>query len=288
MKLSAASNLAISKKNDYQSMKPGIILKEKLNGTGPTLGVLVTEHLWPELIERCQRASLDYLIIDMEHGYHSNQKVAQACQVGRLLDFPVLVRPVSSHPDIVRRVLDFGPCGLMVPTIEGTDQLDEIQSAIFVPPRGERRPGGMGVYWIDKYDSETWKSNFEDHLVVLPQIENQKGLNNVDLIANHEIVTAMAIGPYDLSLSLGYSKDSNNPEFRKALQQVRQAANRVGKKTWIIGNGSDLSGLINEGFSFLCIGEPNSILEAEFRKKVNEVMAEFAHETEGRPSEKSS
>ena len=248
-------------------MNPAISLKEKINGEGLTLGLLVTHHTWPELVERCHRASLDYLIIDMEHGYHSDQEVAQACQIGRLLDFPVLIRPVSSDPDIVQRLLDLGPCGLMVPAIEGLDQLNEIQAAIFLPPRGKRRPGGMGAYWVDKYDHETWKLDFEDHVIVLPQIETQEGLDQVDQIANHEIVTAMAIGPYDLSISLGYSKDPQNPAFRKVIQRVRQAGIAAGKNTWIIG---DSSALIDEGFTFLCIGEASFILEAEFRKKVEE------------------
>ncbi len=248
-------------------MKPAIALKEKINGEGLTLGLLATHHTWPELVEGCNRASLDYLIIDMEHGYHSDQEVAQACQIGRLLDFPVLIRPVSSYPDTVRRTLDLGPCGLMVPAIEGLDQLNEIQEAIFLPPRGNRRPGGMGNYWVDRFDIETWKSDFEDHVIVLPQIETREGLDQVDQIANHEIVTALAIGPYDLSVSLGYSKDPQNPTFRKAIQDVRQAGIGVGKNTWIMGNGSSL---IDEGFTFLCIGEPSFILEAEFRKKVEE------------------
>jgi len=246
-------------------MKPGIVLKNKINGIDVTLGILVTDHIWTELVERSHRAGLDYLIVDMEHGYHSDQDVARSCQIGRLLQFPVLVRTVSSDPDTVRRALDFGPCGLMFPAIEGREQLNEIQSAIFLPPRGNRRPGGMGVLWIDKYDDETWRLDFENDLIILPQIETKRGLDNVEAIVNHEIVTAMAIGPYDLSLSLGFSKDPQNPEFRKAIQQVRQVSIKSGKNTWIMGDGPQL---LEEGFTFLCIGEPSYMLEDEFRRRI--------------------
>lgn len=49
----------------------------------------------------------------------------------------------------------------------------------------------------------TWKSEFEDDLVILPQIESIVGLENVNAIARHPLTTAIAIGPYDLSADLG-------------------------------------------------------------------------------------
>jgi 2-keto-3-deoxy-L-rhamnonate aldolase RhmA len=101
-------------------MNPAAELRDKINNDRVTTGVLVTDHLWPRLVEMCQLAGLDYLIVDREHGPHDDMAVAQACQIGRMLNFPVLIRTISCEYDQVRRAIDLGPCGLMFPGVEET------------------------------------------------------------------------------------------------------------------------------------------------------------------------
>lgn len=95
-------------------MNPAAELITKINSARITTGVLVTDQLWPRLIEICKLAGLDYAIIDCEHGPHDDATIAQACAVGRMLNFPVLIRPISYAYDQVRRAIDLGPCGLMI------------------------------------------------------------------------------------------------------------------------------------------------------------------------------
>ena len=87
-------------------MKPAAELIRKINSDRITTGLLATDHIWPRLVEMCKLAGLDYLIVDREHGPHDDAAVAHACQIGRLLDFPVLIRTVSCEYDQVRRALD--------------------------------------------------------------------------------------------------------------------------------------------------------------------------------------
>src|SRR5688572_23633975 len=132
-------------------MKSAQTLKAKINGDGITTGVLVSFHLWPELVEICRNAGIDYLIIDLEHGAFPDDLVAQVCALGRLIDFPVLIRPHAPDFDTVRKVLDMGPCGLMLAVVSDTQTLDVARDAIYMPPRGKRRPGGPGNRWISDY-----------------------------------------------------------------------------------------------------------------------------------------
>ena len=80
----------------------GKLLKEKLASNEPVIGLMATDHAWPLLVEICQKGGLDYLIIDCEHGNFSDREVSQICQVGRLANFPVLVRTISCEPTVVR------------------------------------------------------------------------------------------------------------------------------------------------------------------------------------------
>ena len=101
---------------------------------------------------------------------------------------------------------------------------------------------------------------------MLPQIETQQGLNNLEQIATHEITTAMAIGPFDLSADLGVCGDSAGPEVSEAALQIKRAAKAAGKRMWVIGDGPTL---ISQGFTFLSIAEPTGLLEATLRDEVN-------------------
>lgn len=262
-------------------MRPAIELKRKINSEEITTGVLATDHIWPMLVDVCKRAGLDYLIVDCEHGPHDDSLVAEVCHVGRLAEFPVLMRLPSTESDVVRRALDMGPCGLMFPSVQSPEQLDEVRKDIYMPPRGRRRPGGWGNYWMRDFNYETWKAEFEDHLIVLAQIETRTGLGNVDAIARHEIVTSLAIGPYDLSASLGCCWDGDNPELNAAFLRVREAGRAAGKNTWMGMGGKDLVG---RGWTFICLGTPSYVLQDAMKRTSDEARGEGRGTTQASPA----
>jgi 2-keto-3-deoxy-L-rhamnonate aldolase RhmA len=117
------------------------------------------------------------------------------------------------------------------------------------------------------YQYETWKAQFEDHLVILPQIETRRGLDNVAAIAGHELVTAIAVGPYDLSAELGCCWQPADARLQSALTQIRQAGQSVGKNMWMIGDGPTLA---KQGYTFLCVGEPSAVLAQRLAQIVAE------------------
>jgi 2-keto-3-deoxy-L-rhamnonate aldolase RhmA len=249
-------------------LKPAAELKAKLSTDQPVIGMMATDQAWPFLVEICRNSGLDYLVVDREHGHFSDELVSQICQVGRLAGFPVLVRTVSCEASVVRRAIDMGPCGVLLPGVETTEQLEQVQEAALMPPRGRRRPGGMGNYWLGNYHYETWKSEFEDHFIVIPQIESQLGVNNADSLATHPLVTALGLGPYDLSADLGCCWDPENVKYTTALDQVKAAADRAGKKVWV---GTDAPALRAKGYTFLWIGTTTSLLTAVLTQTIRDV-----------------
>ena len=83
-------------------MRSAQILREKITSGQLTLGIIVTMHFWLELIEIARNAGLDYLIIDTEHTSWDDERVAQACAIGRMIDFPILIRPAETQARLVR------------------------------------------------------------------------------------------------------------------------------------------------------------------------------------------
>lgn len=244
-------------------MKSARILREKIDSERITVGALATFHFWPGLVDSAIRAGLDYLIIDLEHLTHDPEAVATACTMGRLAEFPVLIRPPAAEVTRLRLAMDLGPCGLLVPYVESLETMAAIEQAVRMPPRGKRRPGGVGNHWVSDVNYATWRAQVEDDFIVLPQIESRRGLEAVDDIAAHELTTAIAIGPYDLSADLGVCWDGDAPALAQAKQRIREAGRKVGKNMWMIGDGA---ALVREGFTFLCVGEPVMAMEGALRQ----------------------
>ena len=247
-------------------LKPAQQLKDRLAAGKTIVGVMATERVWPSLVELCQGGGLDYLIIDREHGPHSDDLVAQVCQVGRLAEFPVFVRTISCGMETVRRTVDLGPCGLVLPAIESTDQLDTVRDALWMPPRGKRRPGGPGNHWMRDFNYETWRVEFEEHFFVIPQIETQLGVENATDIAAHPLTTALGLGPYDLSADLGCCWNPKHPDYTAAIATVRRAAESAGKKLWMYDDGTG-----STDDTFVWIGEVSGIL----KQRISEISAQL-------------
>ncbi len=240
-------------------LTPAKRLKERLAANETVVGVMATDHVWPQLVEICQKGGLDYLVVDREHGPHSDELVAQVCQLGRVTDFPVLMRTVSCEMAELRRAIDLGPCGLILPCIESTEQLHDARDAVWMPPRGKRRPGGMGNHWVSDHNYETWREELEEHFIVVPQIETMRGVEHASEIATHPLTTALGLGPYDLSADLGCCWNSAHPGHRRAVATVRRAAKSAGKKLWMYSDGAE-----PDEDTFLWIGEVSGVLERNF------------------------
>lgn len=251
-------------------MQPAILLKNKLGTSAPVLGILVTNHLWNELIEIAMVAGLDYVIIDREHFAHDVTSVADACRLGRLANFPVLLRPARTDEASIREAMDLGPCGLLLPMVESAEQLDEVQRGALLPPRGGRRPGGPGNRWLKQFNYEDFQLGVEEHLIVMPQIESPLGLENAAEIAAHPLTTALAIGPYDLACRLGCAWNPDHPALLAAVERLGKIAAQAGKPFWMIGDGQKW---LARGYRFLCIGEPVGFLQASLASLVKSIHA---------------
>jgi 2-keto-3-deoxy-L-rhamnonate aldolase RhmA len=252
-------------------VRSAILLREKLQSKRITIGSLVTHGLWLGLIESAIEAGLDYLIIDAEHFDHGAERIAEFCLVGRLVHFPILLRPARTDTASIRIAMDLGPCGLLLPGVESPEHLDAIRDGIYMPPRGQRRPGGWSNRWVKRFNYETFRTEVEDHIVIIPQIETRAGLRHAREIAAHPITTALGVGPFDLSAELGVCWDPQHPSFVEALAAIHHAAEAAGRPVWMIGNSEELA---KQGYNFLCIGDPMTFVQEGFTAAVQSSRAQ--------------
>jgi 2-keto-3-deoxy-L-rhamnonate aldolase RhmA len=149
-------------------------------------------------------------------------------------------------------------------------QLDEIRAGVYMPPRGVRRPGGRSNRWLGTFNYENFKTIVEDDVIIIAQIESPQGIDNADAIAADDMVTAMGIGPFDLSAKLGLCHEPGHPTLLAAWDAIHTSAKNAGKSMWAIGDAKILH---DRGLRFICIGEPMVMLENVARGVVEQLQS---------------
>ena len=173
-------------------------------------------------------AGFDWLLIDMEHGHGDLQTLVQQLMAMRSSAAVPLVRVPWNDLVIIKRILDCGAYGLMIPWGNDRAQCEAAVRACRYPPDGVRgmagsiRAAGYGR-WANDY-----KKIANDEILIIIQIETRDAVNNVDAILSVPGVDVAFIGPVDLSTSYGYAGDFSQPEVQAAIAKIEAAAKRHG------------------------------------------------------------
>ncbi len=180
-------------------VKENAVVRKLAAGEVP-IGVLGTDAVHESHIELLQEAGYDFLMFDGEHGDFPSDRISSICRIGRLTGFPVILRTFCTYEHI-RRALDLGSLGVILPMVDTAEQVDTIRRAAFMPPIGERGPGGHGNHHVSDYRRETW-AELEEQLAIIPMIETPGALQNLSIF-DQPWVTACLVGPYDFLMSHG-------------------------------------------------------------------------------------
>ena len=142
---------------------------------------------------------------------------------------PSLVRLTSNDENQIKRVMDAGATGVVVPMVKNVEDAKSAVAAIHYPPLGNR---GVGLARAQKYGEAfqeylKWQSDANDGPVVVVQIEHIDAVNNLKNILSVEGVDAFIIGPYDLSCSMGIPGEFNNPKFKQVIESIISISNEM-------------------------------------------------------------
>ncbi len=119
----------------------------------------------------------------------------QAILSAKQSDCAGLVRVPTNADEWIKRVLDIGADGIIVPHVSNKeDALRAVKSAKY-PPFGERSfgAGRAHTYGLDA----THHENANDLTCVVVQIEDQDAVKNIEQIISVDGVDGIIIGPYD-------------------------------------------------------------------------------------------
>ena len=251
-------------------------LKARLCEKKLTIGIFMTFDFWPGYLEIFKAEGMHFAVLDMEHGSASLRTAEEFCRTARLLDFPLLIRPEASVYHLLRRYLDMGPSGFMIPWTESQEQVEVLRDASFLPPKGRRGPGGPSIQANRSLDRAGW-DEIEENLFMMLQIETPAGVKNLPSLLAHDWVDATMLGPYDLSLNLNRCGQCDHPEVVAAIQEVHSRSTQLGKPCgMVVGTVDQAKFWIDRGFTFLITGEVSYYVRQQSRTMVQGFQKIFA------------
>lgn len=215
-----------------------------------------------EVAEMFSRAGFDWLFVDTEHAPLDPLAAQGLLQAARC---PCLVRVPAGEEAAIKKALDIGAAGVVVPQVNSAEDAERIVRYCRYPPRGSR---GVGIVRAQGYglDFKEYVEGANDSVIVMLQIEHIDAVNNIDSIVRVPGVDALMIGPYDLSGTMGKLGQVNDPEVEQAIETVRKACAAAGMKLAIFASTAEgMKPYLRKGYTLPIAGMDLMLLAAAAR-----------------------
>ena len=257
-------------------------LADKLRTQTPTVGSWMSLGV-PAVAEIMADAGFEWLVVDLEHSAITLREAEELIRVVDLKGLPALVRLSSNDPVLIKRVLDAGARGIIVPQVNSVEEAEAAVSATRYPPTGKR---GVGLARAQGYGPgfDAYVAQSETELVVIAQIENFKGVEHLEAIVGVQGIDATIIGPYDLSASVGCPGCFDDPKVVALLETYEEICRRVDAPMGYHVTEPRAELILERielGYSFLALSTDFLFLGDACRREVRAVVRDIAN-SEGR------
>jgi len=232
------------------------LVKKKLQAGQPTFGTwLSLGDLYATRV--LARAGFDWLTLDMEHSAIDWSRATTI--FGAIADagcVPLVRVPEGSH-HYIKRALDAGAWGIVVPMIDTVEQARTAIAAAKYPPEGNRSVGG-GMHSMNFAASAgDYYRRANDEILVVLQTESPRGVSNAEEIYSLPGCDAIFIGPNDLRFQMR-DEDGAFPsaeEHEELIQQVIAVGQKFGTPTGIHAMSPENAlERAEQGMQFLAVG----------------------------------
>jgi len=254
-------------------MKTKIALKDKLASNQLSIGSWISIGS-PIIAEILANAGFDWLVVDLEHSVITIEQAGDLIRVIDLAGPSPLVRLTSNDANQIKRIMDAGAHGIVVPMVNSVEDAVTAVAATRYPPKGKR---GVGLARAQGYGAsfKQYLSWQKENPIVIVQIEHESALKQLEDIFAVPGVDGFIIGPYDLSCSMGIPGEFENPNFTAAMDLICETgkkANKSGGLHIVEPNPDLLSKAISDGYLFIAYSVDIRMLDSVCREGLNSVI----------------
>lgn len=237
--------------------------RERLIGTFITLPA-------PELAEIAAGAGFDWLFLDMEHGALGPGEVLRMVQAVRE-PCACLVRVPENREMWIKKALDTGAAGIIVPHVNGADEAARAVGWAKYPPEGCRSVG----FSRDSLYGARFQANVETanaRTVVVAQVEHIDGVRAIGSILGVPGVDAVFIGPYDLSASMGKPGRIQDADVGEAIRTAAAACLAARVPVGIFSAAAaEAARALRSGYTLVCAGIDVGLYTEAVRGLIREI-----------------
>ncbi|KAF4472628.1 24-dihydroxyhept-2-ene-17-dioic acid aldolase [Fusarium albosuccineum] len=243
-------------------------------GQGPSFGLwnMIPDDNVARMLARVP--NIDWVLIDCEHGNIDDRSMHHAIPAVASTGVSPIVRIPGTESWMIKRALDAGAHGILVPLLRTAAEAREIVQAAKFPPQGIR--GFGSALPMERFQSQPTMSEYlqqaNNALLTMVQIETQQALDNLEEIAAVDGIDLLFVGPFDLGNNIGYPIIDGNfkPELKDAITRVRDAAHKAGKKCGIYSASSEQANeYAKAGFDMVHVSTDFTFLQAGMMQQVN-------------------
>jgi 4-hydroxy-2-oxoheptanedioate aldolase len=236
-------------------------------GTWVVLGSPITAEIIANM-------GYDWVVIDTEHGsidIGTTQSIVQAVLYTSAVP---IVRVPWNDPALIKRALDAGAYGLVIPMVNSREEAIRAVQAARYPPLGIRSFGGPRTRL---YGGVDYFEHANEEIAVIVQIEHIDAVNRADEIISVDGIDAFFIGPSDLAISLGLKPglDQTDPRHVEAVSKVLEVGKRHGVPGGIqVGSAEAVNERIAQGFQFIALSSDEGLLRSAASSALSKVVTD--------------
>lgn len=239
-------------------------LRQKLAQDVPVLGLWVTLES-ASITEMAVALGIDWVVIDAEHGHLDWKEILEHVRATVRSDTVALVRVSQLDVGLIKRALDIGADGVVVPWIESAEQLRQAVRFSLYPLEGLRGIGAeRATAWGQSLVEHTAEAN--EHVLVVPILETVRAADEIDRLCDVDGVELMFFGPADFSATAGFRGQWEGPGVADKILHMKDTIRRAGKNCGLIATSvENLLERQRQGFRMIGLGLDAGLLLRSLR-----------------------
>jgi 2-keto-3-deoxy-L-rhamnonate aldolase RhmA len=244
--------------------------KQKLHSGEIVYGLTLTIGT-PQIAELVANLGFDWIWIETEHTTMSLDTVLAQLQAISGTGTKAIVRVDCNDQTTIKRVLDMGPDGILIPSINSREDAEKAIKFTKYPPLGER---GIGLARAQGYGLNlgSYIQSANDEVATIFMIEHIMAVQQINDILQVEGLDAIMIGTLDLAGSMNLQNDLSNPLIEAEVQKVLLACKEAGIACGaFVGDPNQAKARISQGFKVLTLGA-DVLLLASSAKNILETV----------------
>jgi 2-dehydro-3-deoxyglucarate aldolase/4-hydroxy-2-oxoheptanedioate aldolase len=208
----------------------------------------------PFTAEIMSQAGFDWLMIDMEHGPGDILTLVSQLQAMKGTDAIALVRAPWNDFVTIKRILDTGVHGLLIPYVNTREEAESAVRACRYPPQGIRGVAGSPRAQGYGQNVQAYLQQANDEVLLITAVETPTAVTNLDDILGVDGVDGIFIGPMDLATNMGHLGDPRHPEVQEAIAEIEGKVLESGKVlATISGSWEQAQRLYGRGYQMVML-----------------------------------